>query len=93
MPSVQRQDGDDPQALRSRDDGSIHRSERQVLISVNEFRDTEPITGWNWFNDEFARRQISEKADFGFRAQARAEEVADLGYHERRDDQRTRVPQ
>ena len=30
--------------------------------------------------------QDPEKTDFGLRAQARAEEVADLGYHERRDN-------
>ena len=64
---VRRHDRGHTQTLGGRNDGRIHRSERQVPVPVHEFGNTEPVTRSDGFDREFARRQISEESDLCFR--------------------------
>lgn len=55
---------------------------------MHEFRDADPVGSGHWLDAEVTACKVAEKPDLGVGAEPRADEVDDLGDHERRDDER-----
>lgn len=70
---------------------SVDGSQRQIAVGVNEFGDPEPVTRSDRLSDEVARREVAEESHLDAGPESSADEVCDLGDHQARHDQRSRV--
>ncbi len=91
MPPIQRGDLTDPQPFGGRDDGGIHRAEREVTVTRGQLRDAFPVSGEDGLGAQHAGSQIADKPDVRRDTEACRNEVGDLAHDEERDEQRPRM--
>jgi len=89
--SIERRDGRDSKALRGRDDGCIHRSERKVSIASDELGDSKPVVIVDRNRDERPAGEIGEEPHLGVRAEPGSDEMCDLRDHQDWHRERARV--
>lgn len=89
--SIDRCDVADTESLGGSDHRCVDGSEGQISVLRHEFSDAHPVRRRDWFDDEIAGGEVSEKPDLGLDPEARPEQVDDLGDHQGRNDQRPRV--
>lgn len=87
MPPVDCCDLGFAEALGCRDDRRVDRSERQVVVLRHQLDHAERVSRVDGFEHERAGGEIAEEAGFSLPAEARAEEVGDLGDDERGNDE------
>jgi hypothetical protein len=90
MTAVEGGHGADAKSLRQGNHGGIDRTERQVAISSHELRDPHPVTG-DRLCQKVSGRQISKEPDLCLPAKPLLDEIGDLGDHQLRHEQRSRV--
>jgi len=56
---------------------------------MHELRDTHPIGGGYWIDDEVTGGDIAQKANLGFNAQTRRNQVGNFSDHQGGNDQGT----
>jgi hypothetical protein len=88
VPPVDRRDFGDTETLGRGDDRRVDRAKRQVAIARDQLGDTDPVRCRHRLDLEGAGREIAEEADLGLGAEARRQQVDDLGDDQRWDDQR-----
>ena len=85
MASVERDDGHQPQPLRSGHQRRVDGSQRQVAVLPHELRDSQPVSFVNSLDKEFAGSERSEKANLGPGTKTRLDQIRHLRDHENRD--------
>jgi hypothetical protein len=86
--AVEGRDLDGLETFGCRHDRCIHRSQREVAVASDEFRDPQPVARVDHFGRKRAAREVAEKADLGLCAEPSCEQIRDLTHDENRDDQR-----
>lgn len=89
VPTIDRRDLRDLQALCRRDDGGVHRPERKVAVAPDQLGDAQPVRRGHGLDGERPARKVPEKADLRDRAEPSGQEVGDLGDDQGGDEQRT----
>lgn len=87
MAPVERRDPPDSESLRGCDDRGVNDSKGEVRVSLDEVRDSKPVSGMHRFGSEISDREISEKAQLVVYSKPSLEEVGDLGDCEHRNDE------
>lgn len=89
--SIERRNGRDSKALRGRDDRCIHGSERKISITSDELGDPKPVVIVDGNRDEGPAGEIAEETHLRVRTQPGPDEICDLGDHQDRHRERTRM--
>lgn len=85
VPFVERGDDLEPPSLRQGDDRRVHHPQRQIGILLHQLRDPRPVRVKHRLHHQLARGERADKGELGVSADPVAEQVADLGEHELRD--------
>jgi hypothetical protein len=81
----------DGEPLGGSDHRAIDRPQRQIVVDLDEFGDTEPIFSGNVLRDEITCSEVPQESHFSLVTESRAEQVDHLGDDQNRDQERTRV--
>ena len=91
VPNVEGRDLRDPQPFGERDQRCVHRSEREISIPDGELDDPAPLLVFDGHDIQNAGRDVLQEADLGLCSQSCPREVRDLGDHQRRHEDGTRM--
>lgn len=89
--AIEGRDGRHVEPLGRGDHRRVNRSERKVRVLGHQFGDAQPVDWIDVERRQVPGREIAEELDLGGRTQARREQVSDLGDHQDRDQDRSRV--
>jgi hypothetical protein len=91
VPTIERRQRRNPEALGRSHDRGVDRSQGQVAVLPDELADSQPIAGAHRLYREGAAGDIAEKPDFRLRTDASRQQIRDLGDRQDRDDERARM--
>ena len=65
--------------------GCVDRPQWQIAVLMDEFGDAEPVGRSDWLNSQVPAREVAEEADLGRGPKSSANQVDNLGDHQRRN--------
>lgn len=91
VPAVKGCDLSFPKPLGQGDGRGVDRAEGHLAVGPYQLRDSQPIACGHRLSDEESGRDVTNEASLGFGAEARSDEIGNLGNDEDRKKQWTRV--
>jgi len=88
VPTVERRQCRNPEALGRSHDRGVDRSQGQVAVLPDELADSQPVAGAHRLHRERAAGDIAEKPDFRLRTDASRQQIRNLSDRQDGDDQR-----